>query len=584
MWEQCPDNPSCIDCVPEDCVFGDWTLWGGGDCTGVCSRQRSILRRNNECGKPCSGVVIETRRCPTLCETEKAVDCKFSDWSAWSTCTDGVRQKHRGRSIAVAPTDGGKACDDTTLETAPCGDEPCTAKVSEWGEWSTCDADCDAGERTRTRTIKDECDGDGTGFTGNLKEAQACPDLKPCTKHVDCKWSDWQEWGGCSCSCGGGSKERTRYIAMAPLGLGKLCPALNKTEVVACNTQSCAICVDGVWGSWSEWEECTASCVGGVTWRTRKVKTPANDCGNPPEGLAQEYKPCNEGETCTTTPVDCTFAEWTPWSGCSCSCDGWKERNRGIVTPGKGDGKFCDGPENEVAPCNVGAEGCRDEVVNVDCVLGDWGAWTDCAGSCGKGQHSRTRRIVTETQGTGKACTGPLKEMAECDAGKCLEPKGAVDCSWDDWGSWGACTKCSGQRHRSRHIKHHAAHGGAPCEFGAALETEACKRECHKPSFCEWGKWTPWGDCTITCGTGMRKRVRELELSKLKPISDAEDLGPVLMQRLEATESRRTQGLVLSFAAGCFSLVLVIGVLRLVRAAPASRPGFEGQSLAVEVQ
>jgi len=506
----------------------------------------------------------------------------MGDWSDWNECAKDQAQKYRRRSISVMPADGGKTCDDILAETKPCDWEPDDAKVSEWSEWSKCDADCDAGEQTRSRKIIEERDAGGEGFAGELKEVRACPDLKACTKHVDCKWSDWQEWSACSCTCGGGSRARDRYIAVAPLGLGKRCEALDKSESGACNTKPCNACIDGEWESWSEWEDCSATCIGGVTFRTRKVKTSANECGKPPEGTTQETKPCNLGVSCSVVNVDCEFGQWTPWSGCSCSCDGWKERNRLIDSPGFGAGKFCKGPENEIAPCNVHAEGCVDVIENVDCVLGDWLVWGACDSKCGAGQHSRIRRVVTEVQGQGKGCSGALKETTTCDAGPCPEPKGAVDCVWGDWDKWGACTKCSGQRHRSRHIKQHSHKGGKPCDFGASSETTACDRACHEPYFCEWDTWSKWGDCSQTCGEGVRNRERALTAAKGKPVSDVE-LLPDLQQRLEAAETHHTQDLVLSFAAGCLTLVMIVGVVRLVRPQPSTRREFERQALSVSV-
>jgi len=237
-------------------------------------------------------------------------------------------------------------------------------------------------------------------------------------------------------------------------------------------------------------------------------------------------------------------------------------------------GKFCVGPLAEVAPCNQGADGCPAKLVNVDCVLGDWQPWTKCSGSCGTGQQSRTRKIITLPQLKGKQCKASLEEMRACDAGKCPSPHDSVDCEWGDWGEWGACTKCNGQKHRNRHVLHHAAHGGAPCAFGAASEVAACPRSCHDVFSCEWADWRSWGACTTTCGPGARKRIRVLEVTKAKAISDVE-LTPELLQSLEVSEPHRTQDLVLSFAAGCLSLVMVLGVTRLVRAAPMSSRDIE---------
>jgi len=568
VWRQCPSTSACGECTPVNCAFDAWTAWSGGDCTGVCERHRRIKLRNNECGTPCSGSVVETKECAVICDPSKSVDCVLSDWSEWTTCADKM-QKYRRRSIVDVPTEGGTACTDMLSETAPCeAPKFGNAVISPWTEWSECDAKCGEGERVRTRKVLTEAELGGTSFTGDLKEVEGCPDLLPCADHIDCAWSDWQDWSGCSCTCGGGSKTRDRYIATSPRGQGRLCAPVDKRQITACNTQPCGrACVDGSWEIWSDWGACTATCVGGVTWRARKVAVQASECGKPPVGFATEYKTCGEGVSCSNSDIDCKFAEWAPWSDCSCTCDGWKERTRGMAVQGRGRGKFCVGPQNEIDACNVKAPGCGTEPrsTKVDCLLSDWTGWSTCSATCGLGQQSRTRSVATETQGDGKVCAGPVKEIATCDVGVCGGYSTAIPCQWDDWNTWGACTKCSGQKHRYRDVKHHAARGGAPCEFGASFETRACPRECHsKRTFCRWKDWDSWSLCAVSCGSGLRKRSRELTVAS-KATGYAAELPPEVLSHLEVVGASRTQDIVLSFTCGFMSLLFVMGAVRFFR-------------------
>ncbi|OLP93041.1 Semaphorin-5B [Symbiodinium microadriaticum] len=55
---------------------------------------------------------------------------------------------------------------------------------------------------------------------------------------IDCKWSDWSAWGGCSKSCGGGSRQRNRRIIIKTRNGGQDCPgsALDHQE---CNAEAC---------------------------------------------------------------------------------------------------------------------------------------------------------------------------------------------------------------------------------------------------------------------------------------------------------------------------------------------------------
>ena len=56
---------------------------------------------------------------------------------------------------------------------------------------------------------------------------------------VDGKWSEWESWGICSVSCGGGYQIRTRKCnTPAPAYAGKDCKGYSH-EVRECNTLSC---------------------------------------------------------------------------------------------------------------------------------------------------------------------------------------------------------------------------------------------------------------------------------------------------------------------------------------------------------
>mmetsp|Transcript_17488 Transcript_17488/g.47890 ORF Transcript_17488/g.47890 Transcript_17488/m.47890 type:complete len:627 (+) Transcript_17488:97-1977(+) len=575
-WRECPDQASCGSCVPVDCVFGDWNMWSGADCTGLCTRHRGVAVRNSECGAPCDGVLTETHACHPACAHPEVLPCVLSEWAEWSSCGTRDTQQTRERSIIQSAVNGGEVCQGDLQMTRPCHNHSYgNSYLSLWSEWGPCDAECGVGEQTRTRKVLKPAEAGGMAVEAPLKAARKCPGLTPCVEpHVDCKWSDWSSWDDCSRTCAGGSRTRTRHVATKPRGRGKLCEAVDKAQVEGCNTQSChEKCVDGVWGQWSEWETCTATCSGGVTWRARAVKSAANDCGQPPVGFAHEDKPCNEGVSCAVDQVDCEFSGWTSWSPCSCTCDGWRERSRSLAKQGVGRGKFCNGPENEVESCNVNVTGCHVETSGVDCVLGDWSRWSDCSTTCGKGQQRRSRSIAVAAQGRGRRCSGPLQEIGTCSVkNDCGEPV-AVDCKWADWNDWGVCTKCSGQRHRYRHIAHHAALGGTPCEFGAALETTGCLRDCDVPMRCVMADWQAWGACSTTCGMGVQERSRELSLRSHREaheyISD-EDLDGGFDERFALVGTPPRHEIALTYFAGVLSLAAVMVGVRCVCATRAS--------------
>jgi len=62
------------------------------------------------------------------------------------------------------------------------------------------------------------------------------------------------------------------------------------TESSPCNTQACA--VNCVMGEWQSWGPCSATCGGGNTHRTRTTLTPASN-GGTACGPTEDQVPCN---------------------------------------------------------------------------------------------------------------------------------------------------------------------------------------------------------------------------------------------------------------------------------------------------
>jgi hypothetical protein len=55
---------------------------------------------------------------------------------------------------------------------------------------------------------------------------------------VDCKWSDWSEWGDCSKTCGGGVQNATRVKLQEELYDGLPCDG-EATRQQDCNPDQC---------------------------------------------------------------------------------------------------------------------------------------------------------------------------------------------------------------------------------------------------------------------------------------------------------------------------------------------------------
>lgn len=86
---------------------------------------------------------------------------------------------------------------------------------------------------------------------------------------------------------------------------------------------------------------------------------------------------------------------------------------------------------------------------------------------------------------------------------------------------------------------------------------------CHNATWCAWGQWEEWGDCSKTCGEGgERRRARSLQLTTADPVQALYRENLELRHQTDAVENNRMQELVTAFSVGALSLVLVFVILR----------------------
>ncbi|CAE8639174.1 unnamed protein product, partial [Polarella glacialis] len=185
---------------------------------------------------------------------------------------------------------GGGICPESLIETQGCNAVPCETRdctVSTWTAWAGCSVSCGLGYRNRNRDFTQRPCVGGRGCDMDLAQTEPCF-MNECVCR-DCLWADWAEWNTCDKSCDGGQSTRARRILVQPEPGCKACDSKTSEQVKPCNTFPCGHvqCVDGQFGDWSEWGVCSASCLGGETWRTRKIVVEASECGLPPTGLAE---------------------------------------------------------------------------------------------------------------------------------------------------------------------------------------------------------------------------------------------------------------------------------------------------------
>merc|ERR1712236_130756 len=257
------------------------------------------------------------------------------------------------------------------------------------------------------------------------------------------------------------------------------------------------VVVDGGFGQWSKWSVCSASCNGGTRSRNRACDNPERaNGGKKCQGDYKENDVCND-HVC---PVDGDFGEWSEWGICSRTCGtGSSHRSRLCNSPAPAfGGEPCLGEYQESATCN--SQECP-----VDGGYENWSEWTGCSKTCNTGDRFRSRACNNpEPQHGGKTCFdqhgfGSDKQNEQCNTHTC-----PVDGGFGQWNHWSSCTKScgTGSRDRKRKCDNPVPQaGGKPCS-GNIKEQEDCNQNpC--PGAGNWGLWTSWSQCPVTCGTGL---------------------------------------------------------------------------------
>lgn len=425
----------------------------------------------------------DTRECNTH---ECAVHCEVGSWGAWEECqvTCGLGVQIRERERLTAQKHGGEKCPPLE-QRASCNAGPCPVhcEVGTWASWSNCDKKCGVGSKKRERHVILHPSINGTVCPDLEQEAQ-CVD-KQCP--VDCEVGDWTVWGGCSVTCGYGKQTRSRGEKVIAQYDGKICPDLD--QETDCDRGPCPVdCWTSPWGIYSA---CTKTCGDGKQTRTRTILRKATDSGTVCPALSETVD-CRARDC----PTDCVIKEWSEWSKCTKSCGtGTKSRQREITTKPAFGGKAC--------PISENMEVCNGQACPVDCVVGQYGAWSECSRSCGQGgRRVRKRSEVTKALNGGSECP-ELDEMESCTLGAC-----PIHCVVGPFGDWDNCdvTCGGGTTRRTRRIITNRQHQGDACPDlvdSASCNTQACPINCNVGT---WSKWEPEYQATIN-GDSMNGRL-----------------------------------------------------------------------------
>uniref|UniRef100_A0AC34FWU2 Hemicentin-1 n=1 Tax=Panagrolaimus sp. ES5 TaxID=591445 RepID=A0AC34FWU2_9BILA len=147
------------------------------------------------------------------------------------------------------------------------------------------------------------------------------------------------------------------------------------------------------------------------------------------------------------------------------------------------------------------------EALNAPSNIGNWDEWQEwlpCSVSCGGGIRERIRFCPD-----GKDCSskGLGFELEECNRESSLNAPSNIG-NWDEWQEWLPCSvSCGGGiRERIRFCP-----DGKDCSSkGLGFELEECNREsCDSVKANQWSPWNEWSPCTVACGGGRQFRQRK---------------------------------------------------------------------------
>ena len=148
------------------------------------------------------------------------MDCEWSDYSAWSTCsaTCGGGQQGRSKYIQRPAVNGGKECTGEAAESRNCGEDHCPGDI----------------RSHILNSLLNYVDNYFSILYINTFHLTICLQLST----VNCEWNDFGNWSACNQDCGGGWQRRSRTVKQKAEYGGIECNGC-AAETRACNTHLC---------------------------------------------------------------------------------------------------------------------------------------------------------------------------------------------------------------------------------------------------------------------------------------------------------------------------------------------------------
>ena len=117
-------------------------------------------------------------------------------------------------------------------------------------------------------------------------------------------------------------------------------------------------------------------------------------------------------------------------------------------------------------------------VCPVDCIWGEYKKIAECSKSCGGGIQIFERKKIQESKYGGANCTGESKSEKVCNEQPC-----PINCMWGEFGQWSQCSKTCGRGIQigKREMIQEAQYGGDNCTGKAVVEKSCTQQLCFVP-------------------------------------------------------------------------------------------------------
>ncbi|KAL3883529.1 hypothetical protein ACJMK2_029785 [Sinanodonta woodiana] len=209
-----------------------------------------------------------------------------------------------------------------------------------------------------------------------------------------------------------------------------------------------------------------------------------------------------ESHNCSLSPCPAD-GHWSSWSEWS-QCPvtcGGNSQNRH---------RACNNPvpSNGGRPCvgsDMESQTCSLSACPVDGQWGIWSEWSKCPVTCGGNSQNRHRACNNPVPSNGgRSCVGSDMESQTCSLSAC-----PVDGQWGIWSEWSKCPVTCGGNSQNRHRACNnpvPSNGGRSC-VGTNMESQTCSLSAC-PVDGHWGSWSEWSQCPVTCGGNSQNRHR----------------------------------------------------------------------------